>query len=110
MHDLNAPPDENEPAMEAPQPFYHVRARALRESPDPRAKREIMLDAMSQCIRDYPTMPADPDDASWPGDVALVEDMAVELPKVHCNFRRCSWRGTKDEDRDEHIVRAHKKE
>ena len=53
-----------EPRMEAPQPFYHVRARNSCESPDPRAKRERMLVELSYRIRDYPTLPAHPDDSN----------------------------------------------
>ena len=79
--------------MEAPQPFYHVRARNSCESPDPRAKRERMLVELSYRIRDYPTLPAHPDDSNEVWDAALAEDMAVELPQVHCSFRGCAWCG-----------------
>ena len=80
-----------EPRMEAPQPFYHVRARNSCDSPDPRAKRERMLVEMSYRIRDYPTLPAHPDDSNEVWDAALAEDMAVELPQVHCSFRGSPW-------------------
>ena len=96
-----------EPRMEAPQPFYHVRARNSCESPDPRAKRERMLVELSYRIRDYPTLPAHPDDSNEVWDAALAEDMAVELPQVHCSFRGCAWCGASEDARDTHIIVAH---
>ena len=77
------------------------------ESPDPRARRERMLLEMSYRIRDYPTIPAHPHDHNQVWDAALAEDMAIELPRVHCSFRGCAWCGTSDDKRDAHIVAAH---
>ena len=72
--------DEKEAQIEAPQPFYHVRARSLRDSLDPRAKRERLLLDMANRIRDFPTIPADPHDANHAWAAALAADMAIELP------------------------------
>ena len=93
--------------MEEPQPFYPVHARSSCESPDPRAKRERMLVELSYRIRDYPTLPAHPDDSNEVWDAALAEDMAVELPQVHCSFRGCPWCATSEDARDTHIIVAH---
>ena len=43
MEDKNIDWDEKEPRMEAPQLFYHVRARTSCDTPDPAAERERML-------------------------------------------------------------------
>ena len=96
--------------MAAPQPFYLVRSRSLRDSLDPRAKRERLLLEMANCIRDDPTIPADPHDANKAWTAALAEDMAVELPRVHCSFRGCTWCGKTEEERGTHIVMTHKEE
>ena len=74
--------------IEAPELFYHVRAKDLAASQDPRAKREMDMYAAARLIRDYPTIPADPDDAMKPLVAALAEDMAVALPSVRCSFKK----------------------
>lgn len=93
--------------METPEAFYHVRARNSCESPDPRARREHMLLEMSHRIRDYPTIPADPNNHNECWKAALAEDMAIELSLVHCSCRECACCGTNDDKRDAHIIDAH---
>ena len=90
--------------MEAPEAFYHVKAKDLAASPDPRAKRELDMYEAARWIRNYPTVPADPQDATKHWAAALAEDMAVPLPSVHCSFLGCSWCGETQEARDKHIL------
>ena len=94
---------EEEKAMETPSPFYKVQATNLKESPDPRAKRELDLLTLAARIRDFPTIPADPDNVIEAWHAALSDEMAIELPTVHCSFRDCSWCGEADDERDLHI-------
>ena len=102
--------EEETAPLEAPQPFYLVRARSLRDSSDPRANRERLLLEMAKRIRDCPTIPADPEDANQVWPAALAEDMAVELPRVHCSFRGCCWCGITEDERDAHILMTHREE
>ena len=85
--------EEEEREMERPEPFYKVEAIDLKKSPDPRAKRELDFQTLVTRIRDYPTIPADPENNSEAWLAALADDMAIELPTVHCSFRGCSWCG-----------------
>ena len=93
-------------AMETPSPFYKVQATNLKESPDPRAKRELDLLMLASRIRDFPTIPADPDNATDAWHAALSDEMAIELPTVHCSVRGCSWCGQADNERDLHSQRG----
>ena len=99
---------EHNEEMEAPEVFFHVTAKDLAASPDPRAKRELAMYEAARLIRDYPIVPADPADAKKPWAAALAEDMAVPLPSVHCSFKGCCWTGQKQEARDTHILKDHK--
>ena len=99
---------EDEQEMERIEPFYTVQAKNLEESPDPRAKRELALQKLATHIRDFPTIPADPENVSEVWQAALSDEMAVELPTVHCSFRCCSWCGQTEEERDSHILSVHK--
>ena len=65
---------------------------------------------MANRIRDFPTIPADPHDANHAWVAALAADMAIELPRVHCSFRGCSWCGSTEKERDTHIVVTHREE
>ena len=96
--------------METPSPFYKVQATNLKESPDPRAKRELDLLTLAARIRDFPTIPADPDNATDAWHAALSDEMAIELPTVHCSFRGCSWCGQADDERDLHTLTVHKED
>ena len=99
-----------EKEIDTPDPFYKVQATNLKDSPDPRAKRELDLQTLAARIRDFPTIPADPDNATevWPA--ALSDEIAIELPTVHCSFRGCSWCGQADDERDLHILTVHKED
>ena len=84
---VDAPPLESatteKQEMEAPEPFYKVQSRAFDESPDPRAKRELCLEISVHRIRDFPTLPADPDDVNEVWQAALSDDLVVDLPTAH---------------------------
>ena len=54
-----------------------------------------------------PTVPADPDDASKPWAIAMVEDAAVQLPRAHCAFKGCAWSGDTDDEREQHLEEVH---
>eukprot|EP00959_Pyramimonas_sp_CCMP1952_P016266 344367-Pyramimonas_sp.AAC.1 len=85
--------------------FYSVRVDA--SSKDPRRAREIPVAAAAASVRRHPTVPADPDDPTRPWSRALAEDMAVELPAVHCAFVRCMWQSENVEELYEHVREEH---
>ena len=101
---------EEQEDMERPSAFYNVEASDLKKSPDFRAKRELDLLSLATRIRDYPTLPADPENSSQVWQSALSDEMAIELPTVHCSFRDCAWCGQTEEERDSHIITKHKKD
>ena len=70
--------------------------------------RELVLQKLVARIRDFPAIPADPENSSEVWKAALSDEMAVELPTVHCSFRGWSWCGQTDEERDLHIITMHK--
>ena len=96
--------------MERPSAFHKVEDMDLKKSPDFRAKRELDLLSLATRIRDYPTLPADPENSSQVWQSALSDEMAIELPTVHCSFRDCAWCGQTEEERDSHIITKHKKD
>ena len=68
-----------EPAPEddiAASPFYNL--RVSEKSPDPRVNLELALETVADQLRDVPTVPADPADATLPDAAALQEDCAVQ--------------------------------
>ena len=55
----------------------------------PRARIREELEKLSRCLREEPTVPADPGDPEKPWAAALLEDAAVQLPKKHCASQGC---------------------
>ena len=102
--------EEEQQEMEQAPAFYKVEAMDLKKSHDPRAKRELDLLSLATRIRDYPTLPADPENSSQVWQSALSDEMAIELPTVHCSFRDCAWCGQSEEDRDSHVITKHKED
>ena len=76
-------------------------------SPYPRARIEEELEKLSRCLREEPTVPADPGDLEKPWAAALLEDAAVQLPKKHCAFKGCAWIGSSDEELYAHVAHDH---
>ena len=58
-------------------------------------------------MREVPTVPADPLDPGKPWAAAFREDAAVELPKKHCAFKGCLWKGSLDETLLRHLAAVH---
>ena len=77
------------------------------ESPDPRCRTQDALQRVAAMIRDDPTVPAVVEAPLVPDADALREDCAVELPRKHCAFRGCAFRGQTQEDLDRHLADAH---
>ena len=88
--------------------FLHIRCLEASLSPHPRARIERALKQLSSCLREEPTIPADPDNLDRPWGAALLEDAAVQLPKKHCAFKGCGWTGHSDSEQLEHLASAHK--
>ena len=59
-------------------------------------------------VRRCPTAPADPEDPSQPWAKALAENMAVDLPGVHCAFAGRAWRSEDVDDVHEHVAEEHR--
>ncbi|CAK0867543.1 unnamed protein product [Prorocentrum cordatum] len=85
--------------------FYNVRVDET--SKDPRRAREILVAAAAVGVRRHPTVPADPNDPAQPWSQALAEDMAVELPAVHCAFVGCTWQSDAADDMCGHVREVH---
>ena len=97
--------DDVTPAADAMQKaFYSVGVDA--SSKDPRRTRELLVAAAATSIRRHPTVPADPGDPAQPWSRALAEDMAVELPAVHCAFVECTWQSEDECELYEHVHRS----
>ena len=72
---------------------FVVRCMDASTSPDPRVRLEQGIRDLADLLRDKPTLPADPQDASMPWSVALSSTAAVQLPAKHCAFANCPWTG-----------------
>ena len=100
-------PDGTVPAADSMQEaFYQVGVDAA--SKDPRRARERLVAAAAARVRRHPTVPADPEDPSQPWAKALAEDMAVDLPRVHCAFAGCTWRSEVVDELYEHVAKEHR--
>ena len=77
------------------------------KSPDPRARIDAELEVLSECLREEPTVPADPEDKTQPWAAALLEDAAVQLPKKHCAFSGCGEHLSNEAERLGHLALSH---
>ena len=77
------------------------------ESLDPRARIDAELEVLSECLREEPTVPADPEDKTQPWAAALLEDAAVQLPQKHCAFRGCGRHFNNESERRGHLAICH---
>jgi hypothetical protein len=65
------------------------------------------MEELVEYIREMPTVPGDPSDAKEPWKRALGENEAVLLPKKHCAFKGCAWKGRSDEELQAHLAQRH---
>ena len=86
--------------------FYEVRT-LIGHSPDKRCLLETALARVADALREDPTVPADPQEASAPWAAAVMEDTGVVLPPKHCSFRGCLWWGEKDDELLSHLIEKH---
>jgi len=77
------------------------------KSPDARSQLELAIENLAKQLREDPTIPADPNDANKPDELALREDVAVQLPLKHCAFRGCSWESDFAADLIPHLEEKH---
>ena len=70
---------------------YSVRCLPPDQTKDPRARLESALDALSQKLREHPTVPASIADSTLPMEEVFLDDVAPLLPPKHCAFKCCSW-------------------
>ena len=91
------------------QHFFSIACLEEGSSPDPRSQLESEIQVLCDQMRDDPTLPADPEDATQPSRAALREDAAVELPPKHCAFKGCAWSGTTDAELVTHLSQKHVK-
>ena len=93
---------------ESPQEGFHcIWCLPSGESPDPRARIDAELEVLSECLREEPTVPADPEDQTQPWAAALLEDAAVQLPKKHCAFSGCGRHLSNEAERLGHLALCH---
>ena len=86
---------------------YVVRPMPARYSPGARCVLQSALDDLSKMLRDSPTLPVDPCDASKPLDETRLQGCGLQLPTKHCAFSVCSWAVSVDEDLVQHLDRTH---
>ena len=87
--------------------FYRISCLDSDKSPDDRRKVEDALHNLSLALREDPTLPGDPEDASQPFEAAYAEDAAIQLPIKHCAFQHCSWEGDTDRALLDHLSSTH---
>ena len=69
------------------------------DTPDEiRANLDMALQTLSLLIREYPTLPADPQDPTHHLTYSNNSDCALKLPQAHCAFRGCCWTGASHND------------
>ena len=89
---------------------YSLKSMCVTTSPDPRAQLHHTLQQLSKSIREHPTVPCDRQDFEQPCRDAFDDNVAVILPRKHCAFRGCDWRGSCDDELLEHLRENHKAE
>ena len=77
------------------------------ESPDPRCLLEAASRKLAAQLRREPTVPGDPEAPLQPYGAALRNDMAVELPRKHCDFSDCLWHGDDDLELLKYVAAVH---
>ena len=80
------------------------------QSPDVRCQLEVALEELACLLRTDPTLPADPSNSQQPLAAALREDMAVQLPLKHCDFRGCQYSCNSDHELLHHLENSHRQE
>ena len=83
---------------------FVVRAMNAENTPDEiRANVDRALQTLSLLIREYPTLPADPQDPTHHLTYSTNSDCALKLPHAHCAFRGCCWTGASHDDLVSHF-------
>ena len=95
---------------EVPEVFDHfiVRPMSPQDTPDQvRAQLDNALQDLASKIRQFPTLPADPQDPTHHLTQSKSSDCALQLPAAHCAFHGCSWTGSDDEALVLHLEDQH---
>ena len=81
-----------------------VPVRIMEESPAWQAKLEGCVKQLSWSLREQPTVPPNPSDATkpWPDS-----DDGALWPSKHCAFKKCTWYGDSDSALEQHLKEAH---
>eukprot|EP00959_Pyramimonas_sp_CCMP1952_P305656 6396080-Pyramimonas_sp.AAC.1 len=67
-----------------------------------RRAREEGLQAAAELMKEHPTVPAVSVHGAPLEDDAIFSRGAVVLPQAHCAFSRCGWRGSSNDELQEH--------
>ena len=77
---------------------------AMEASPHPRRGWERTVAAIGKCLKRQATLPSKPGGGHWTKEQL---DKGVFLPKQHCPFESCSWRGQVADETLDHVAEAH---
>ena len=95
---------------EVPEVLDHflVRPMSPHDTPDQvRAQLDKALQDLALKIRQFPTLPADPQDPTHHLTQSKSSDCALQLPDAHCAFHGCCWTGASDEALVLHLKDQH---
>ena len=85
---------EDIPVEEEYNGVYLLRCKEFGESPDKlRDNLENALTTLSLMFREYPTLPANPEDTTQHMQEARSDECGLLLPRKHCAFSGCGWNG-----------------
>ena len=76
----------------------------MRDSPHPRRGWERAVEAIGKRLKRQPTVPSKVGGGHWTEEEL---DKGVFLPKQHCPFGECTWRGQAAEEILDHVAEAH---
>ena len=95
---------------EVPEVLDHFIFRPMspQDTPDQvRAQLDNALQDLALKMRQFPTLPADPQDPTHHLTQSKSSDCALQLPDAHCAFRGCSWTGSSDDALVSHLEDQH---
>ena len=78
------------------------------DTPDQvRVRLDNALQDLASKMREFSTLPADPQDPTHHLAQSKSSDCALQLPDAHCAFRGCSWTGSSDDALVSHLEDQH---
>ena len=85
----------------------HFNLRTMQESEHPCATLQRALFIVKAHIREHPTVLSDPNGKHKPMQDVFNDKLAPKLPNKHCAFMGCSWEGSSENTRIDHLKDPH---